>query len=143
MVAWNNLSWGYWQYQIIPVVSKYKWIEPRHMVYVCERDVQDRTDGLQSAFFNGVGYESWENVWGFWNEPTPRDAEAIRRIAMIERALPELLISAEWQPHFPTVQAAAGIYASRFPEGLKGTGTFPVGDKASWVAAFAPRKVDM
>ncbi len=115
MVAWNNMSWGYWQYQPIPVVSKYKWIEPRHMVNVCERWAKDRTDGLQSAFFNGVGYESWENVWGIWNEPTPRDAEAIRRIAMIERAVPELLTSAEWQPHFPTMQAAAGVYASRFP----------------------------
>ena len=94
MVAWNNMSWGYWQYQPIPVVSKYKWIEPRHMVNVCERWAKDRTDGLQSAFFNGVGYESWENVWGIWNELTPRDAEAIRRIAMIERAVPELLTSA-------------------------------------------------
>ncbi|MGA2031502.1 MAG: SUMF1/EgtB/PvdO family nonheme iron enzyme [Thermoguttaceae bacterium] len=115
MVAWNNMSWGYWQYQPIPVVSKYKWIEPRHMVNVCERWAKERTDGLQSAFFNGVGYESWENVWGIWNEPTPRDAEAIRRIAMIQRAVPELLSSAEWQPHFPAMQAAAGVYASRFP----------------------------
>ena len=115
MVAWNNMSWGYWQYQPVPVVSKYKWIEPRHMVNVCERWAKDRTDGLQSAFFNGVGYESWENVWGIWNQLTPRDAEAMRRIAMIERAVPELLTSAEWQPHFPTMQAAAGVYASRFP----------------------------
>ncbi len=115
MVAWNNMSWGYWQYQPVPVVSKYKWIEPRHIVNVCERWAKDRKDGLQSAFFNGVGYESWENVWGIWNEPTPRDAEAIRRIAMIERAVPGLLSSADWQPHFPTVQAAAGVYASRFP----------------------------
>ena len=71
------------------------------MVNVCERWAKDRTDGLQSAFFNGVGYESWENVWGIWNEPTPRDAEAIRGIAMIERAVSELLTAAEWQPHFP------------------------------------------
>ena len=115
MVAWNNMSWGYWKYEPVPVVSTYKWIEPRHMVNVCERWAKDRTDGLQSAFFNGVGYESWENVWGIWNEPTPRDAEALRRIAMIERALSELLTSAEWQPHFPALQAAAGVYASRFP----------------------------
>jgi hypothetical protein len=58
MVAWNTMSWGYWQYQPIPVVSKYKWIEPRHMVNVCERWAKNRTDGLQSAFFNGVGYET-------------------------------------------------------------------------------------
>ena len=86
MVAWNSMSWGYWGYRPVPVVSKYKWIEPRHMVNVCERWAQNRTDGLQAAFFNGVGYESWENVWGIWNQLTPRDAEALRRIAMIERA---------------------------------------------------------
>jgi formylglycine-generating enzyme required for sulfatase activity len=114
MVAWNNMSWGYWQYQPVPVVSKYKWIEPRHMVNVCERWAKDRTDGLQSAFFNGVGYESWENVWGIWNQLTPRDAEALRRIAMIERAVPELLTGPGFSPHCPTLQRAAGVYASEF-----------------------------
>jgi type I site-specific restriction-modification system R (restriction) subunit len=38
---------------------------------------RDKTDNLQYAFFNGVGYESWENVWGIWNGITPRDAEAL------------------------------------------------------------------
>ncbi len=115
MVAWNNMSWGYWQYQPVPVVSKYKWIEPRHMVNVCERWAHDRTDGLQSAFFNGVGYESWENVWGIWNQLTPRDAEILRRIARIEREMADVLVSPDWQPHFPTLQSGAGVFASRFP----------------------------
>ncbi len=115
MLAWNNMSWGYWQYKPIPVVSKYKWIEPRHMVNVCERWAHDRSDGLQAAFFNGVGYESWENVWGIWNQLTPRDAEILRRIAWIERAMADLLVSPDWQPHFPTLQAGSGVYASRFP----------------------------
>jgi formylglycine-generating enzyme required for sulfatase activity len=115
MVAWNTMSWGYWQYQTVPVVSKYRWIEPRHMVNVCERWAKDRTDGLQSAFFNGVGYETWENVWGIWNQLTPRDAEAVRRIAMVERAMSELLISPDWQPHAPTLQRQGRVYASRFP----------------------------
>jgi iron(II)-dependent oxidoreductase len=114
MLAWNNMSWGYWKYDVpVPVVSKYKWLEPRHMVNVCERWAKNRTDGMQSAFFNGVGYESWENVWGIWNQFTPRDAEALRRIATIERAVADLLVSAEWEPHVPTLRA--GVYASRFP----------------------------
>ena len=110
------MSWGYWQYQPVPVVSKYKWIEPRHMVNVCERWAKNRTDGLQAAFFNGVGYESWENVWGIWNQLTPRDAEALRRIATIERALAELLVEPRLgaaRPHAAT--AEQGVYASRFP----------------------------
>ncbi|MBI4582163.1 MAG: SUMF1/EgtB/PvdO family nonheme iron enzyme [Planctomycetes bacterium] len=114
MVIWNTMSWGYWKYdQPIPVVSAYKWIEPRHMANVCERWVRDRTNGLQSAWFNGTGYESWENVWGIWNQFTPRDAEALRRIATIERAVADLLVSADWEPHAPTL--AKGVYASRFP----------------------------
>jgi len=112
-LAWNNLSWAYWDYSFIPTVSKYKWLESRHMVNICRRWARDKTDDLQHAFFNGVGYESWENIWGIWNEITPRDAEALRRIATIERALAPLLLSAEWEPHTPTLRY--GIFASKFP----------------------------
>ncbi len=113
MIKWNTMSWGYWKYEEAPVVSKFKWLEPRHMVNVCERWARDRTNGLQSAFFNGVGYESWENVWGIWNQFTPHDAEALRRIATIERVVADLLVSPKWEPHVPTLQN--GVYASRFP----------------------------
>ena len=41
------------------------------MVNVCDRWNRDKTDNLQYAFFNGVGYESWENIWGIWNQITP------------------------------------------------------------------------
>jgi iron(II)-dependent oxidoreductase len=113
MLCFNTMSWGYWKYQSCPVVSKYKWLEPRHMVNVCERWAQDRTDGLQSAFFNGVGYESWENVWGIWNQITQRDAAALRRISLIDRSLPNLLTSPQWEPHVATLHES--VYASTFP----------------------------
>ena len=114
MLQWNTMSWGYWPAnQIIPPVSKYKWLESRHMVNVCQRWAKDRTNQLQTAFFNGVGYESWENIWGIWNGITPRDAEAIRRIATIKRAFAGELISPDWEPHVPTLQP--GVFASRFP----------------------------
>jgi iron(II)-dependent oxidoreductase len=111
-LAWNNMSWGYWQFPWVPMISKYKWLEPRHMVNICERWARDKTDELQYAFFNGVGFESWENVWGIWNQMTPRDAEALRRTATIERALAPLLTSADWEPHTPALQY--GVFASRF-----------------------------
>ena len=117
-LPWNNLTWGYWDYSFIPTVSKYKWLEPRHMVNICRRWGRDKTDDLQHAFFNGVGYESWENIWGIWNEITPRDAEALRRIATIERAMAPLLVSPDWEPHTPTFQY--GVFASNFP-GQAGT----------------------
>jgi gamma-glutamyl hercynylcysteine S-oxide synthase len=112
-LAWNGLSWGYWQYPAAPMVSALKWIETRHMVNVSDRWNRTKVDNLQYAFFNGVGYESWENVWGIWNGIVPRDAEALRRVATIERALPDFLVSPDWQPYAPTEQY--GIYASRWP----------------------------
>jgi formylglycine-generating enzyme required for sulfatase activity len=95
------------------MISRYKWLESRHMVHVCDRWSRNKTDNLQYAFFNGVGYESWENVWGIWNGLTPRDAEALRRIAKIERKFADLLVSLGWEPHTPTLQY--GVFASKFP----------------------------
>lgn len=112
-LPWNNLSWGYWTYSFIPTVSRYKWIEPRHMVNICNRWARNHTDDLQHAFFNGTGFESWENIWGIWNGMTPRDAEAVRRVATIERACAPLLTSADWEPHVDALQN--GVFASKFP----------------------------
>ena len=112
-LMWNNQSWGYWKYPFAPMVSKLKWLEPRHMINVCDRWARDKTDNLQAAFFNGVGYESWENIWGIWNQITPRDAEALRRVARIERAFADLLVSPDWEPYTPTLEY--GIYATGFP----------------------------
>jgi iron(II)-dependent oxidoreductase len=114
-LIWNNQSWGYWKYQFVPTASTLKWLEPRHMINVCNRWARDKTDDLQFAFFNGVGYESWENIWGIWNQITPRDAEAVRRVAHIERKFAPVLVSSDWEPHTPVLQQ--GVYASKFPMG--------------------------
>jgi formylglycine-generating enzyme required for sulfatase activity len=114
MLNWDSMSWGYWKYPFVPMVSRGKWLEPRHMVNVCDRWNKDKTDNLQAAFFNGVGYETWENIWGIWNGITERDAEAIRRVAKVERRFAEFLVSPAWEPHTPTVPY--GVFASRFPQ---------------------------
>jgi formylglycine-generating enzyme required for sulfatase activity len=116
MLAWNSMSWGYLYYPYAPEIVRSKWLEPRHMVHVCARWNREKTDNLQAAFFNGVGYESWENVWGIWNGVTPHDGEAIRRIATIERGVAPFLVSADWQPYYTTEMR--GLFASYFP--LKG-----------------------
>jgi gamma-glutamyl hercynylcysteine S-oxide synthase len=113
MMNWNTMSWGYWRYGFVPSVSRYKWIEPRHMVNISDRWAHDHTDDLQFAFFNGTGFESWENIWGIWNQMTPRDAEALRRISLIERFNPKLLVSPEWEPHVAMLQF--GVFASKWP----------------------------
>lgn len=126
-LAWNNMNWG----QAVPAqsspsvfqekmlvyppeyVDKYKWFEPRHMNNISDRWQRDKTLDLQYAFFNGVGMETWENIWGIWNGITPRDGETIRRIAKIERRFSPWLVSAGWVPHTPVLQFQ--VYASKWP----------------------------
>jgi gamma-glutamyl hercynylcysteine S-oxide synthase len=112
-LAWNVLTWGQYKFQFTPTVDKYRWLEPRHQVNIQGRWNRDKTDDLQFAFFNGEGWESWENVWGIWNGVTPRDAEATRRVATMERAVAPFFASQDWEPLYPT--HAYGIYASRWP----------------------------
>ena len=114
-LAWNLMTWGQYQFPFTPLVDKYKWLEPRHMVNISDRWNRDKTSDLQFAFFNGVGWESWENIWGIWNGITPRDAEATRRVATIERGLAKFLVSPDWEPMAPMLQY--GVYASRWPLG--------------------------
>jgi len=114
-LAWNVMTWGQYQFPFTPLVDKYKWLEPRHMVNISHRWNRDKTDNLQFAFFNGVGWESWENIWGIWNGITPRDAEATRRVSAIERAVAPFLVSPGWEPMSPMLRY--GVYASRWPLG--------------------------
>jgi iron(II)-dependent oxidoreductase len=119
-LAWNVLTWG--QYanptataanKFVPMVDKYRWLETRHQVNIQDRWGRDHTDDLQYAFFNGEGWESWEDVWGIWNGITPRDAEATRRVATIERGVAPFLVSPDWEPLYPMLRY--GVYASRWP----------------------------
>ncbi len=128
-LAYNNMSWAQavparpsprpgparWYTGVAGVeyVDKHKWLEPRHMVNISDRWERDKNHDLQYAFFNGVGMETWENIWGIWNGLTPRDAETVRRIAKIERRFAAELVSPEWEPHTPMLQFQ--VYASKWP----------------------------
>ena len=96
------------------MVSRSRWLDPRHMVHVTDRFTRDKTDSLQHAFFNGEGYAVLENLWGFWYQMDSRDAEAMLRFTRIERAFAENLSSAEWRPHTPAA-IQPGVFASEFP----------------------------
>jgi iron(II)-dependent oxidoreductase len=112
-LAWNVLTWGQYKFQFAPTVDKYRWLETRHQVNIQGRWNRDKTDDLQYAFFNGEGWESWENVWGIWNQVTPRDAEATRRMATMERGVAPFLVSPAWEPLYPMHRY--GIFSSRWP----------------------------
>jgi len=112
-LSWNVMTWGQYSFPFTPMVDRYKWLESRHMVNISDRWNTDKTSDLQFAFFNGVGWESWENVWGIWNGINPRDAEATRRVAAIERGIAPFLVSPDWEPLYP--MHSYGVYASRWP----------------------------
>ncbi|MBT9502950.1 MAG: SUMF1/EgtB/PvdO family nonheme iron enzyme [Burkholderiaceae bacterium] len=112
-LIWNVQSWGKKvPADVVPAVAKWKWLEPRHMINVENRWGRDRGNDFQYIFFNGVGYNAWENIWGIWNQLTPRDAQTLKRIATLQRAVAPLLVSLDWRPYAPTLQS--GVFASRF-----------------------------
>eukprot|EP01084_Bolivina_argentea_P290183 498388_1 len=123
---WDTMGWGYWHpYTYQPYVGKWKWYEAKRMTNVCNRWAQNRTDDMQNAFFNGLGYESWENVWGTWNGITPRDGAAIRRAGTILRYFgnrnhnpnaQNFTQDANWQPFIPIIQSqySGNVFASQF-----------------------------
>ncbi|MDB6165684.1 MAG: hypothetical protein JWQ83_824, partial [Lacunisphaera sp.] len=113
-LMWNLQSWGkHIPTDVIPAVSKLKWLEPRHMSNIENRWGRERTNDFHYIFFNGIGYNAWENIWGVWNQLTPRDSAALHRIAHLYRQFPELLVSLEWEPYAHTMQP--GAFASMFP----------------------------
>ena len=94
----NIMSWAYVTSNdpennfLVPPVSTYKAMaKGKHLIHICERWSTIRTDGLQYAFFNGAGYESWENIWGIFNQFTSRDGEALKRISTILRYFGDFL----------------------------------------------------
>lgn len=114
ILSWNLQSWTKRvPDESIPTVLKLKWLEPRHIINIENRWSRQRTNDLQHALFNGVGYVAWENVFGFVNLFTPRDGETLRRVAMVQRRFADLIAGANWRPYERTLQA--GIFASRFP----------------------------
>jgi iron(II)-dependent oxidoreductase len=113
-LIWNVQSWGKKApNEPVPPVAKFKWLEPRHMINYENRWGRNRNHDLQYIFFNGIGYNAWENIWGLWNQFTPRDAQTLRRIATVERQFAPAMTSMDWRPYERTLQA--GVFASRFP----------------------------
>ncbi|MDB5004905.1 MAG: hypothetical protein JWQ34_3130 [Mucilaginibacter sp.] len=122
-IEWNTLSWGYyWGYEFKPGVSVYKWFEHRHQVNITNRWATDKTNDLQYAFFNGIGYNSWENIWSVWNQIPDRYAEVIRRIAAIYRYFPSAWSNRNWEPFIPVLHQ--NVFASKFPDNNKTIYTF-------------------
>ena len=132
---WQVMDIGYWggaadgnytgggggSWPWAPAVDKWKWFDARRITVVSDRWSRNKTDNLQAAFFNGDGYEAWENLWGCWNGITPRDGAALRRVSAMLRffsARGGFTQSAGWVPHTPEVVQggdAGGVFGSKWP----------------------------
>ncbi|DAZ95017.1 TPA: hypothetical protein N0F65_003643 [Lagenidium giganteum] len=125
----NPVSWGYfWGYAHFPPVARAKFLESRHMVQICARWSLNKITDLQAAFFNGVGYVLWENVWGIWNRMTEREDAAARRIFHILRHFSFATVSAVWKPYTEALLARPGqqVAASEFPAEQQGVTLFTI-----------------
>ncbi|HEX3663137.1 MAG TPA: SUMF1/EgtB/PvdO family nonheme iron enzyme [Acidobacteriaceae bacterium] len=111
-LAWNEMTWGYWSYPFIPMISRYKWLERRHMPMLVSGGLHHIPE-IQAGFFNGVGVSDQEDVIGIHDGFTARELEALRRTTRIKRTFADAMVSAEWEPYTPTLQY--GVFAGRFP----------------------------
>lgn len=129
-MKWSTQGWGYWPSQLGrgPPVDGYKWLDGRRVTGICNRWAQNHTADLMHAWFNGIAFVSWQNVWTVYNRMTDRDSEATRRFAAMARylgrkasssgpAIPTLLRSRSWEPYVVLTQEAdeAGVFGSVFP----------------------------
>ena len=129
---WQVMDIGYWggmvggytgggggSWSFAPAVDKWKWVDTRRITVISDRYGMNKTDILQHAYFNAVGYESWENIWGSWNGIVPADGEALRRSAHILRFFGRLRFtqSPDWEPHTIEVIQSGAVFASKWPVG--------------------------
>src|SRR6185369_11837072 len=41
-IAYNVLTWGQYKFPLVPLVDRYKWLEPRHMVNISDRWIRTK-----------------------------------------------------------------------------------------------------
>ena len=97
-------------------------------------DVVSKISEVQVVYFNAIGYETFENVWGTWNGINERDGEALRRVGHLLRYFGRrgFLQSSDWAPFtVEGLQMRQGVFVSAFPS--------PSGEEVMY--AFVNRKM--
>lgn len=62
-LAWNGMTWGYWSFPFVPMISRYKWLEHRHMSVVTTACPKKHLGKKGPAFsFNFPEGDSFFNV---------------------------------------------------------------------------------
>jgi len=116
-VGYNLLTWVNTKFSVFGL-DRFKWLRPAHGEYF--RIVGTAIRMMICSSFYGVGWESWENIWGIWNGITPRDAEATDVMATIERAFAPFLSQAGWEPFYQHLLMAFSASRCLFTKPLCG-----------------------
>lgn len=100
---WTISGWGEdWYNGTEPCVDTLKWLERRRMSHQVHRWFKNKTMDVLFSLFNGVGYVSWENIFGIWNGITEMGAAQIRRAGTVMRYFHDIMHSDDWMPFYPT-----------------------------------------
>ena len=114
----HTLSWAQWFADSeVPGVLKTHWYEPRHIQHHIRRWNRDHSEELQSAWLNGVGMMTWENVFSAWVGWNERDSRTLRRMRPVQLMAPQLL-STRPEPLIDLGEDVerAGVFGSLFAD---------------------------
>lgn len=91
-------------------------LDSRWMSMGSARGSWNYTKNLHLMFFNGVGFNAWENLWGDFHKMVPHDGELCRRSATILRYFGNqgYLISKDWMPFAEEIKSDIA-YGTKFP----------------------------
>jgi formylglycine-generating enzyme required for sulfatase activity len=110
-VADHHASWAQWfDDSTAPGVLRNKWFERRHLQHQIRRWDEDHSGELHSAWMNGSGMMTWENVFGSWLPWNQRDQSILRAMLPVQRRFTGLFNGEGWTPLVPTEQT--GLFAS-------------------------------
>eukprot|EP00931_Biecheleriopsis_adriatica_P101234 TRINITY_DN76412_c0_g1_i1.p1 TRINITY_DN76412_c0_g1~~TRINITY_DN76412_c0_g1_i1.p1 ORF type:complete len:644 (-),score=91.87 TRINITY_DN76412_c0_g1_i1:224-1963(-) len=103
----------------VPRTSTQKLLARNAMPHVTGRWAKQRSHEILTAYFNAIGYNAWENIWGIWNGFNDRDGELLRRCAIILRHFHEFIVQADvtWLPYYPVLaqtQSGQHVFVSKF-----------------------------
>jgi iron(II)-dependent oxidoreductase len=97
-------SWAQWLDEPQqPGILKLKWVQPTHIQYQIRRWDIDRSDEIQTAFFNGSGMLIWENVFGTYNPWNQTDRQNWKKANLILHYFKDEFTQ-EFEPYYPAAQ---------------------------------------
>ena len=111
------MTWGQYKFAFTPLVDRFKWLEPRHMVNISHRWKSRQNRRPAVCFFQRHWLGELGKHLGHLEQNRAARRGSYRRGATRERAVAPFLVSKDWEPMSPMLRY--GVYASRWPQGAE------------------------